>query len=474
MGDITGFLKTKRKNTEYRPVCERILDYQEVFLRRKTEESQQQASRCMDCGTAFCHWACPLANVIPEYNDLVFRGKWEKAAQILLATNNLPEVTGRVCPALCEYACVLGVNDEPVTIRENELAIIEYAFEQKLIKPRIPVVRTGKQVAIVGSGPAGLACADQLNQAGHTVVVFERDDKIGGLLRYGIPDFKLDKKIIDRRINIWQKEGIQFKPGINVGSDILAQDLVKQFDAVCFSCGAGQARDLNIEGRQCEGIYFAMDYLVSANRYAAKQKNADKNFINAQGKRVVIIGGGDTGSDCVGTANRQQAACVIQLEVMPKPQECRTNQYPWPKYPLLLKVTSSHEEGCQRQWAVLTKKFITQQGKVKKISCVKVEFTNNKNCRSMQEIPGSQFELDADLVIIAIGFTGPQTHGAISQLGLEKDNRGNIKTDNNFMTSRNGVFAAGDARRGQSLIVWAITEGRQAAQNIDRYLMKVV
>ncbi len=472
MGDVKGFLKVKRRVFEYRPVCERVKDYSEVCVPPEEAHSEEQASRCMDCGTPFCHWGCPIGNYIPEWNDLVFRGQWERAALLLNATNNFPEVTGRICPALCEYACVLGINDDPVTIRENELAIIEHAFNKGIIKPVPPKKRTGKSIAVIGSGPAGLACADQLNKAGHNVVVFEKDDNIGGILRYGIPDFKLKKLILDRRLKLLEKEGIKFKTGVNVGADISIPELKKEFDAICLTIGSRAPRDLNIEGRSLNGIHFAMDYLIQSNKRINGEKIPPSELIDAKGKKVVVIGGGDTGADCVGVAHRQGAGCVVQIELLPKPAQCRTKDFPWPKYPLILKTSTSHEEGGERRWSILTKKFIGENGNVKKLSCVQVEFSkDNNNCSVMKEVPGSDFGIDADLVIFALGFMHPEKKGLLEKTGLELDSRGNIKTDNNFMTSENGIFSAGDSRRGQSLVVWAISEGRQAAYYIDEYLM---
>ena len=473
MGDIRGFLKVKRQPQVYRPVCERIKDFTEVNLLRTESQSKEQASRCMDCGTPFCHSGCPIGNYIPEWNDLVFHNQWEKAFHLLDATNNLPEVTGRICPALCEYACVLGINDDPVTIRENELSIIEYVFQKGLIKPQIPKKRTGKRIAIVGSGPAGLACADQLNFAGHNLVVFERDDAVGGILRYGIPEFKLEKRIIDRRIKILEKEGIEFRTGLNIGVNYEVKKIIAEFDALCIACGSRTPRDLNIEGRNLEGIHFAMDYLMQSNKRIAKgAAPPDTGWVDAKGKRVVVIGGGDTGADCVGVAHRQGAACVTQIEVMPKPPACRTSAYSWPKYPLLFKSSTSHEEGGQRDWAVLTKKFIGGRGKVQKLLGVRVEFKKDAvGCPIMQEIGGSGFEIEADLVILALGFLHPEKKGIIEELKLDLDQKGNVKTGDDFMSSKKGVFACGDMRRGQSLIVWAIAEGRRAAHHIDKYLL---
>jgi glutamate synthase (NADPH/NADH) small chain len=472
MGDIKGFLKVKRKPLEYRPVCERVKDFCEVCALPKKEHSEDQASRCMDCGTPFCHWGCPIGNYIPEWNDLIFHGHWERAFQLLDATNNLPEITGRICPAPCEYACVLGINDDPVTVRENELSIIEQAFKKGLIAPKPPKKRTGKKIAVIGSGPAGLSCAAQLNKAGHSVVVFERDDKIGGILRYGIPDFKLEKWILDRRIKIWEKEGIKFKTGINAGFDLPVSKLKKEFDVICLAGGSRVPRDLNIEGRSLSGIYFAMEYLTQSNRRIAKEKIPPEKLIDAKGKRVVVIGGGDTGADCVGVANRQGAKCIVQIELLPKPAECRTPDYPWPKYPMILKTSTSHEEGGKRQWAVLTKKFIGKNGQVSKLSCIRAEFKKDAlGCPIMKEAKGSEFEIEADLIILALGFLHPEKKGLIENLNLDLDARGNIKTDENFKTSAKDVFSCGDMHRGQSLIVWAIYEGRQAARNIDKFLM---
>ena len=473
MGDPKGFLKLKRESIKYRPVCERIKDFREISIELTDKHAGDQASRCMDCGTPFCHWACPVANFIPEWNELLFTGRWQRAFELLNATNNFPEITGRICPALCEYSCVLGINDDPVTIRENELAIIEKAFKEGFVKPFLPKVRTGKHIAVIGSGPAGLACADQLNKAGHKVVIFERDDKIGGILRYGIPDFKLEKWVLDRRIKILQQGGIVFKANVDVGVDISVSKLKKEFDAVCLSGGSRVSRDLEIEGRHLKGIYFAMDYLTQSNRRVTGEKIPENELIDAKGKKVVVIGGGDTGADCLGVAHRQGASCVVQVEVLVKPPECRTEDYPWPLYPLLLKSSSSHEEGGQRQWQILTKRFIGAEGHVRKILCVRVEFSKegNKACPLMKEIQGTEFEIEADLVILAIGFLHPQHDGLLDDLGVKFDGRGNVKTGEDYMTSVRGIFSAGDMRRGQSLIVWAISEGRSAAYFIDRYLM---
>jgi len=473
MGDPRGFLKLARQSSRYREVCERIRDFKDVSRLRSEKQSQEQASRCMDCATPFCHWGCPIGNYIPEWNDYIFHGNWKAALALLDATNNLPEITGRVCPALCEYACVLGLNDDAVTIRENELAVIESAFRNGLIKPDRIEHRTGKKIAVVGSGPAGLSCAAQLNRAGHSVVVFERDDKPGGVLRYGIPDFKLEKYLIDRRIDIWKEGGIVFKTNMDVGKDYPVKKLLTEFDAVCLAGGSRVPRDLKIEGRELRGIYFAMDYLTQSNKRVAGEKIPKGESIDAKGKKVVVIGGGDTGADCVGTARRQGAACVVQVEVLPRPPECRTEDYPWPNYPLLLKTTSSHEEGGERHWAVLTKRFIGEKDFVKKLSCIKVEFTeaDGKTCPVMKEVPGSEFEIEADLVILAVGFLHPEHPGLLAEVDVELDERRNVKTGTNYMTTVKKVFSAGDMRRGQSLVVWAISEGRRSAYCIDKFLM---
>jgi len=471
MGDLKGFLKVKREPAVHRPVAERKKDYQEVSLLRTAKHSQDQASRCMDCGTPFCHSGCPIGNYIPEWNDFIFHNQWDKALALLDANNNLPEITGRICPALCEYACVLGINDEPVTIRENELDIIENAFRNKLLSPKPPSKRTGKKIAIVGSGPAGLVCADQLNSAGNSVTVFEKDDAIGGILRFGIPEFKLEKNILERRINILSKEGIKFRAKVNVGSDYPVKKLKSEFNAICLACGSRTPRDLPLEGRGLKGIHFAMDYLIQSNKRIRGDRIAKDDLIDALGKRVVVIGGGDTGADCVGVAHRQKAKSILQIELMPKPASCRTKDYPWPKYPMIFKSSSSHEEGGEREWSVLTKKFIGDLGRVKKLSCVKVELVKgNSGCPLMHEIKGSEFEVDADLIILALGFLHPEKKGLIEELALDLDPRGNVKTNDDFMTSSSSVFSCGDMRRGQSLVVWAISEGRRAAHYIDKYL----
>jgi len=474
VSDPKGFLKIKRQPSLHRPVSERVKDYSEVGILPKETHSQEQATRCMDCGTPFCHWGCPVGNFIPEWNELVSGGQWKKAFILLRATNNLPEITGRLCPAPCEFACVLGINDDPVTIRENELGIIEHAFKEGYVYPvSRPKRTTGKRVAVIGSGPAGLSCAEQLNKAGHKVVVFERDEKPGGILRYGIPDFKLNKGIIDRRLHLYKKEGIDFITGVNVGRDYKIAKLKKDFNAVCLAIGSRTPRDLNIEGRSLRGIHFALEYLIQENKRVSAGLPPDSGLINVRDKRVVVLGGGDTGADCVGTAHRQGAASVIQIELMPCPAQCRPKDTPWPKYPMIFKTSTSHEEGGERHWAVLTKKFIGEEGWVKRISCVRVEFLagHATGCPVMKEVPGTEFDLAADIVILALGFVHPEKSGLLEELKADFDSCGNVKADSSFMTSVKGVFCAGDVHRGQSLIVWAISEGRRAAYFIDKYLM---
>lgn len=452
---------------------ERVNDYIEVEKHLPDDARRMQASRCMDCGVPFCHWACPVSNIMPEFQDRIYRGDWQSAYDILQETNNFPEFTGRICPALCEASCVLSIADDAVTIRQNELAVIEKAFSLRLVNASPPNARTGKKVAVVGSGPAGLACSDILNKAGHSVTLFESADSVGGYLRYGIPDFKLNKYIIDRRVNLLVKEGLIIKTGILVGRDISAAQLRKEFDATCITIGAREPRDLPIEGRNQKGIHLALDYLSQQNRVVKGDIIPKAEIINAYDKNVVVIGGGDTGSDCVGTANRQGARCVTQLELLPKPPEHRTAGEPWPLWPKLLKTSSSHEEGCVRMWNVSTKKFTGIKGLVKKLTAVQVEWTEGKDGRQiMSEVPGSEFELKADLVLIAMGFVHPVHTGLVQDLKLQLDTRGNIKIDENFMTSAEGVFAAGDAARGASLVVYAIQEGRQAAAGINKYLAR--
>ena len=473
MADPKGFLRYTRETAPYRPVEERKRDWLEVHTHMPPERLQKQAARCMDCGVPFCHLGCPLGNIIPDWNDLVYRNKWHEALRRLHATNNFPEFTGRLCPAPCETACVLGINQPAVTIKQIEEHIIEYGFEKGWVQPEPPPVRTGKRVAVVGSGPAGLAAAQQLNRAGHWVTVFERADRIGGLLRYGIPDFKLDKKILDRRLQLMEAEGIDFQPGVNVGVDVTAKELLAAFDAVVLTGGSTIPRDLKVPGRELKGIHFAMDYLTQQNRVNAGDHIPPEQRITAEGKRVAIIGGGDTGADCLGTVIRQGAKEVYQIELMPKPPLERDElTQPWPTYPMILRTSSAHEEGGIREWSINTKWCEgDEHGKVRRLHAVRLEwYTDSSGRRQFREIPGSEFSLEVDLVLLAMGFLHPQHDGLLDSLGVEYDERGNVKTIH-YATSVPGVFAAGDMRRGQSLIVWAISEGREAAHYVDKYLM---
>lgn len=473
MADPKGFLKYTREVAPYRPVEERKRDWQEVHTHMLPERLRVQAARCMDCGVPFCHIGCPLGNIIPDWNDLVYRNKWQEALRRLHATNNFPEFTGRLCPAPCETACVLGINQPAVSIKQIEEHIIEYGFEKGWIEPDPPSVRTGKCVAVVGSGPAGLASAQQLNRAGHWVTVFERADRIGGLLRYGIPDFKLDKRILDRRLQLMEAEGIRFEPCVNVGEDISAAELLAGFDAVLLIGGSTVPRDLPVPGRELKGIHFAMEYLTQLNRINAGDYIPPEQRITAEGKRVAIIGGGDTGADCLGTAHRQGAIEVYQIELLPRPPAERDElTQPWPTYPMILRTSSAHEEGGIRDWSINTKWFEgDEHGDVKRLHAVRLEwYTDPSGRRQFREIPGSEFSLDVDLVLLAMGFLHPQHDGLLDALGVEYDARGNVKTVN-YATSVPGVFSAGDMRRGQSLIVWAIAEGREAAHYVDKYLM---
>ena len=469
MGHPRGFLDKKRETAAYRPVTERVQDHKLVVLSRSPLTSQEQASRCMECGIPFCQFNCPVENIIPEWNDAMFRGDWKRAYEILQSTNPFPEFTGLVCPATCEAGCVAGINVEPVTIRENERDIIEYAFKKGWVHPHKPAKRTGKKVAVVGAGPAGLAAAYQLNRLGHTVTLFEKDHAVGGMLRYGIPDFKLEKKVIDRRVGVMKKEGVVIKTGVAV----TAAQLKKEFDAIALTTGARQARDLSILGRELNGIHLAMDYLTQQNLRNAGVRITE-NSIWAEGKKVVVIGGGDTGADCVGLANRQRAARVMQIELLPKPPAERTDAMPWPQYPRILRTSSSHEEGCERRWSVATKAFEGEAGAVKRLRCVDVTWGPEKDARGFPAMKenGDPFIIEADLVILAMGFVHPEHAGLLDTLELDYDNRGNVKTTDAYATNKKGVFAAGDCRRGASLVVWAIHEGVEVAQAVDRYLMK--
>ncbi len=471
MGKPTGFMEFERELPEKRPVKDRVKDFSEIYRPFPEETLKSQAARCMDCGVPTCHAGCPLGNRIPDWNDRVYHDHWHKALDQLHATNNFPEFTGRLCPAPCEEACVLSINEQPVTIEQIEKEIIEHGFGEGWVQPQPPRNRTGKSIAVVGSGPAGLACAQQLNRAGHMVTVFERDDRIGGLLRYGIPDFKLEKQVLDRRLALMTQEGVDFRPGVNIGVD-LSTDELSGFDAVVLCCGATRPRDLNVPGRELNGIYFAMDFLSRQNRLVAGDIIAHNEGLSARGKDVIVIGGGDTGSDCIGTSRRQMAKSVTNFELMPQPAMERSDHQPWPFWPARLRTSSSHEEGCDRHWSLLTKKFVGKADRVEKLVTVDVVFSSSESGRpSMREVPGSEREWPADLVLLALGFTGPEPDTVVAQFGLRLDARGNIETDSNHMTSRPAVFAAGDARRGQSLIVWAIAEGREAARSVDTYLM---
>lgn len=474
MGKPTGFKEYNRELPKTRDPKERINDYNELYLEFSDEKSQQQAARCMDCGIPFCHNGCPLGNNIPEFNDAAYQGNWKLAIEILHSTNNFPEFTGRICPAPCEASCVLGINKPPVAIEHIEKTIAEKAFELGYIKPNPPKERTGKKVAVVGSGPAGLGAAAQLNKAGHTVTVFEKDNNPGGLLRYGIPDFKLEKWVIERRTEIMEAEGVTFKTGVHVGKDITAQELDDEFDAIVFCTGAGIPRDLPIPGRELNGIHFAMEFLTQQNKRVSGDAYGENNEIFATDKNVIVIGGGDTGSDCVGTSNRHRAKSVTQIELMSKPPKERGENDPWPLWPMILRTSSSHEEGVNRDWAVLTKEFIGDgEGNLKAIKVVKIEWKVNEEGRTyFEEIPDTEEDLPCELALLAIGFLHTDPTGAIEQLSLERDPRGNILAEEGkYQTSNPKVFAAGDARRGQSLVVWAISEGREAAREVDKYLM---
>lgn len=469
MADANGFLKIKRKDAGNRPVIERICDHSEIEQILNSEDRMLQASRCMDCGVPFCHWGCPVDNLIPEWNDLLYKGEWKTAYSRLAETNNFPEFTGRICPAPCEHACVLNIGFDPVTIRENEVAIAERAFAEGYVRPEPPVSRTGKKVAVIGSGPAGMAAADLLNKAGHHVTLFEKDDRAGGLLRYGIPDFKLGKPVIDRRLNLMIKEGLIIRTGVNVGKDITAQELLGSFDAICLSTGATIPRDLNIPGRELDGIHFAMDFLTAQNQVNAGLMSQSAIRINAEGKNVVVIGGGDTGSDCVGTAIRQKARSVTQIEIMPQPPQNRAENNPWPYYAKIMKTSTSHEEGCLRYWNISAVNFTGMDGKVTGIEAEEVDWKSEGGTYRMEVRPGSTRRFDAEVVLLAMGFIHTAHAGLVSELGLELDTRGNIKTKEN-RTSSEKVFAAGDAISGASLVVTAIASGRRAAEEIDKFL----
>jgi glutamate synthase (NADPH) small chain len=481
MGKITGFMEFERVEEGYKPVAERVKNYKEFVIGLSDEQAKLQGARCMDCGTPFCNSGCPVNNIIPDFNDLVYRADWENAFAVLDSTNNFPEFTGRICPAPCEEACVLNVNDDPVGIKSLEHAIIDRAWEHGWVKPRAAKIKTGKKVAVVGSGPAGMAAAQQLARAGHDVTLFEKNDRIGGLLRYGIPDFKMEKSHIDRRVEQMKAEGVTFRTGVMVGKlpegskvtnwakeTISPQELQEQFDAVLLTGGAEQSRDLPVPGRDLDGVHFAMEFLPQQNKINAGEKV--KGQIRADGKHVIVIGGGDTGSDCVGTSNRHGAASVTQFELLPQPPEHENKPLTWPYWPYKLRSSSSHEEGCEREFAIATKEFIGEKGKVTGLKTVRVEWKDGR----MSEVPGSEQVLKADLVLLAMGFVSPVAT-ILDGFGIEKDARGNAKATTDFIggyaTSVQKVFAAGDIRRGQSLVVWAIREGRQAARAVDEFLM---
>ncbi len=473
MSDPKGFMKFKRETPKTRKPVERVNDYEELYQDFSEEKTIKQATRCMDCGVPFCHNGCPLGNIIPEFNEAVFEQDWQQAFQILSETNNFPEFTGRICPAPCESACVLGINQSPVAIEHIEKSIAEIAYERGYIKPQAPKIRTGKKVAVIGSGPAGLAAAAQLNKAGHTVTVYERNTRIGGLLRYGIPDFKLAKKVIDRRLQIMEAEGIRFKTSCNVGVNVDANELLEQHDAVVLAGGSTIPRDLKIPGRELKGVYFAMDFLEQNNKRVAGDKIPKKEELFATDKNVTVIGGGDTGADCVGTSNRHKAASITQIELLAQPPKNRNKQNPWPRYPMVLRTSTSHEEGCDRQWAILTKEFIgDEKGNLKAIKLVDVKWdTPDGSTRpSLVEIKGTEREIPCELALLAIGFLHPQFEGLLEQWGIEVNERGNV-ADTNYQTNMEKVFVAGDMRRGQSLVVWAISEGREAARSVDQFLM---
>jgi glutamate synthase (NADPH/NADH) small chain len=465
MGKTTGFLEYSRELAPRRPVTQRVNDWFEIYLDLPEETLKKQGARCMDCGVPFCQTGCPVNNLIPDWNDLVYRGRWREAVRQLHATNNFPEFTGRICPAPCEASCVLGINQPAVTIKQNEKNIVERGFEEGWIRPEPPKVRSGKKVAIVGSGPAGLATAQQLCRAGHAVVVYEKADRIGGLLRYGIPQFKLEKNIIDRRLNQMSAEGVKFVTRAEVGTNVSVEDLRRDFDAIVLAGGAEQPRDLKVPGRELKGIHYAMEYLPQQNRRCLGDTVDSSIEILATGKRVVIIGGGDTGADCLGTCHRQKPLSVHQFEIMPKPPAERSPQTPWPLWPMQLRIEGAHEEGGIRDWSIATTKFSGEADGVKRLHAVRVGPPPK-----FEPIPESDFTIEADLVLIAMGFLGPVRNGMIEQLGVVLDPRGNVATDQNYMSSVPGVFAAGDMRRGQSLVVWAISEGRKAAAAVDTYL----
>ncbi|HEY3091798.1 MAG TPA: glutamate synthase subunit beta [Vicinamibacterales bacterium] len=472
MGKPTGFIEIQRKKHPTRPVDERVHDWREVYLPSPTSDLMEQGARCMDCGIPFCHQGCPLGNLIPDWNDLVYRDKWRAAIDRLHATNNFPEFTGRLCPAPCEGSCVLGINNDPVTIKDIEVSIIDRAYAEGWVTPQLPATRTWKKVAVIGSGPAGLAAADQLNRAGHLVTVFEKSDRIGGLLRYGIPEFKMEKRILDRRIALMEAEGVVFRPGVNVGVDVAMSRLRSDFDAILLAGGAGQPRDLPVPGRELQGVHFAMEFLTLQNKRCEGDEIPDDTFISANGRDVVIIGGGDTGADCLGTVHRQGARSVHQLELMPMPPETRADNNPWPTWPQIFRVSTAHEEGGERLFSVATQRFVAdKKGRVRALQANKVEMVRKDGRLDFVPVAESDFEIKTDLVLLAMGFTGAARGPLLDDLGVTITPRGNVGRDASWMTNVPGVFTAGDMQRGQSLIVWAIAEGRSAARAVDQFLM---
>lgn len=473
MGNPKGFLEIKRKEGGNRPIHERILDYGEVEQTLNEEDRILQASRCMDCGIPFCQWGCPIMNNMPEWQHAIYKGDWKRASDLLHITNNFPEFTGRICPAPCEKACVLAINEEPVTIRENEAATAEKGFENGHIKPKPPKIRTGKKVAVIGSGPAGLACADLLNKSGHTVTLFEKDEAVGGLLRFGIPDFKLAKNVIDRRIDLLLAEGLIIKTGVEIGKDIPGDELLRSFDVVCLAIGAMKPRDITIEGRNLKGIHFAMDFLTQQNRIVQGMKFEDNERISAENKNVLVIGGGDTGSDCIGTSTRQKAKSITSIEILPKPSEKRTADNPWPYWATTLKTSSSHEEGCDRFWSLATKRFLGENGKLTHAEVIEVSWEKTSAGFVMKEVEGTTRLIKTDLVLLSLGFLHPIHEGLVKELGLELDKRGNIQVNKLSNTSIAKVFATGDSVTGASLVVRAIASGRKVADDINKYLKTV-
>jgi len=475
MGKPTGFIEIARKKPPTRPIPDRLHDWREVYLPYPEPALRDQAARCMDCGIPFCHQGCPLGNLIPDWNDFVYRDRWQAASDRLHATNNFPEFTGRLCPAPCEGACVLGIVSDPVTIKAIEVSIADRAFDEGWVTARRPIARTGKRVAVVGSGPAGLAAADQLNRAGHLVTVLERADRIGGLLRYGIPEFKMEKRFLDRRLAVMGEEGVEFRTGANVGVNIAVDELRRDYDAVLLAGGATAPRDLNVPGRELRGIHFAMEFLTESNRRCEGDAVAaldDARAITARDKHVIIIGGGDTGADCLGTAHRQGARGVHQLELLSRPPDTRAATNPWPLWPNIFRVSSAHEEGGERLYSISTQRFTGDaEGRVTTLHAVQVKMVNTDGRISVEPVPGTEFELKADLVLLAMGFLGPERNGMLDQFGVRMTDRGTVWRDATWMTSVPGVFTAGDMQRGQSLIVWAIAEGRSAARGVDAFLM---